>query len=240
MLIPSIDLQGGCVVQLVQGERLAISSSDVDGWIRKFEGFPAVQLIDLDAAKSEGTNAELVAQIARRLPCRVGGGIRTIDRALTLLRQGATKVILGSALFDGPAVDVRFADSAARAIGAERLIAAVDARGGMIVVRGWRQAVPLSPVDAIRELEPFVDEFLFTNVDREGLMQGIDREAIARVRNATRKRLTVAGGVTTREDVNWLAALGIDAVVGMALYTGVLEATPPPVPPSNRDGEDMQ
>jgi phosphoribosylformimino-5-aminoimidazole carboxamide ribotide isomerase len=239
MLIPSIDLQGGCVVQLVQGERLAISSSDVDGWIRRFDGFPAVQLIDLDAAKSEGTNAELVARITRRLPCRVGGGIRTIERALALLRQGARKVILGSALFADDAADLQFAESAAREIGTERLIAAVDAKGGMIVVRGWRHALALSPVDAIRQLEPFVDEFLFTNVDREGLMQGIDRETIARIRNATRKELTVAGGVTTREEVDWLAALRIDAVVGMALYTGVLEATPPHVPPSNRDEEEM-
>jgi phosphoribosylformimino-5-aminoimidazole carboxamide ribotide isomerase len=240
MLIPSIDLQGGRVVQLVQGERLALASSDVDGWIRRFAAYPAVQLIDLDAAKSEGSNAELIAQIASRLPCRVGGGIRSIERARDVLDGGARKVILGSALFSEDGVNVAFARTAAEAIGPARLIAAVDTKHGNIVVHGWRKAVPLTPEAAIQALEPFVDEFLFTNVDREGLMRGIDREAIVRLRAATGKRLTVAGGVTTSGEIDWLAGLEIDAVVGMALYTGTLEATPPAAAPSNRCGEDIR
>ena len=240
MLIPSIDLQGGRVVQLVQGERLALAFSDVDAWIRRFEGYPAVQLIDLDAAKSEGDHAALIARIAARLPCRVGGGIRTVERARAVLLNGARKVILGSALFTGDGVDRPFADAAARELEPARLIAAVDARRGNVDVRGWRKTLNLSPETAVRELEPFVDEFLYTNVDREGLMQGIDRASIVRLRTATPKRLTVAGGVTTADEVEWLASLDIDAVVGMALYTGALEATPPGVPPSNRSGEDIR
>ena len=233
MLIPSIDLQGGRVVQLVQGERLALASDDVDGWIRRFEGYPAVQLIDLDAAKSEGANTALIARITTRLPCRVGGGIRTVERAAAVLAAGARKVIFGSALFTKNGVNLPFAESVARSIGRTAAIAAVDSKGGKVVVHGWRSALPLSPEEAIRELEPFVDEFLFTNVDCEGLMRGIDRAPIVRLREATGKHLTVAGGVTTVDEIEWLAGLHIDAVVGMALYTGKLQATPPTAPPSN-------
>jgi phosphoribosylformimino-5-aminoimidazole carboxamide ribotide isomerase len=232
MLIPSIDLQGGRIVQLVQGERLALASSDIDGWIRRFDGYPAVQLIDLDAAKSEGTNAPLIARVTSRLPCRVGGGIRTIERARELLAAGARKVIFGSALCTKEGVNVTFAEEIATAIGRDRVIAAVDAKGGKVVVHGWRTTLPIGPEAAIAALQPFVDEFLFTNVDREGLMRGIDRESIARLRGATARQLTVAGGVTTADEIEWLAGLQIDAVVGMALYTGKLEATPPPAPPS--------
>lgn len=239
MLIPSIDLQGGRVVQLVQGERLALASSDVDGWIRRFEGFPEVQLIDLDAAKGEGHNAETIERIALRLPCRVGGGIRTVERARAMLAAGARKVILGSALFTNDGVNVPFAESAFRSIGPAQLIAAVDSISGRIAVHGWRKTLPLAPESAVKTLGPFVDEFLFTNVDREGLMRGIDRNSIARLRAATGKRLTAAGGVTTADEVAWLANLQIDAVVGMALYTGTLEATPPPASPSNRSDEDI-
>jgi phosphoribosylformimino-5-aminoimidazole carboxamide ribotide isomerase len=238
MLIPSLDLQHGHVVQLVQGEQLAIESRDIDGWVRRFAGFPAVQLIDLDAAKSEGSNASLIEQICARLPCRVGGGVRTLGRALEVLEYGASKVILGSALFDGSSPNLDFVRRLTDAIDRDRLIAAVDARGGFVAVHGWRTTLSITPEDAVRQLEPFFGEFLFTNVDREGLMQGIDRTAILRVRDATNRKLTVAGGVTSAGEVEWLETLGIDAVVGMALYSGVLEATPPRTAPSNPDGED--
>src|ERR687890_405893 len=100
MLIPSIDLKGGKVVQLVQGERMALESSDLDGWIERFARFPKVQLIDLDAAMGTGTNDALVRQVAARLPCRVGGGVRSVGRAQDLLEAGAESVIVGSAFFD--------------------------------------------------------------------------------------------------------------------------------------------
>jgi phosphoribosylformimino-5-aminoimidazole carboxamide ribotide isomerase len=223
MLIPSIDLQRGRIVQLVQGETTAIESTDVRGWIRRFSTFPAVQLIDLDAAKSEGCNARLVRRISAQLPCRVGGGIRSIDRALEVLSGGARKVILGSAFFSADGVDIRFAEAVAAAVGPERLIAAVDTRGGYVAVHGWRQRLPVTPEAAMRLLEPFVGEFLYTNIDREGLMQGIDQDVISRVRGATTKALAVAGGVTTATEVEWLARQHIDAVVGMAIYSGVLQ-----------------
>ena len=227
MLIPSIDLKGGQVVQLIQGERPAIASDDIDGWVRKFQDFPRVQVIDLDAAMGSGNNDALVRSVAPRLTCRVGGGIRTVQRARAVLDYGATAVIVGSSLFRDGLPDVDFASALANAVGPERVIAAVDSRGGRVVVKGWREATPLTAVEAVRALEPWCGEFLYTHVDREGLMQGTDIDAIRAVRDATTRRLTAAGGITTRDEIDLLDAAGIDAVVGMAIYTGRLDAIPP-------------
>jgi len=223
MLIPSIDLQGGKVVQLVQGERLAIESADVDAWVRRFIGRPKVQLIDLDAAKGEGDNGAIVARICGELPCRVGGGIRSVERAQSVLAHGAKKVILGSALFRDGRVDVEFAKRLAESVGPDRLIAAVDGKGGRVVVHGWRSALNIRPAEAIADLEPFFGEFLYTHVDLEGLMRGTDMHAIRALRSATARALTAAGGITTRDEIEQLDSMGVDAVVGMALYTGRLE-----------------
>ena len=222
MLIPSIDLQNGRVVQLVQGETLAIEAPDPEPWIRKFARFPRVQLIDLDAAKSHGDNAAIVASICARLPCRVGGGIRSIERAQAVLGQGAHAVIVSSALFRGGAVDLEFARTLAEAVGAGRVIAAVDSRGGRVAIHGWRDVLPITAVEAVQALEPYCGEFLYTHVDTEGMMQGTDIDAILAVRRATTRRLTAAGGITTREEIDRLHRDGIDAVVGMAIYTGQL------------------
>ena len=220
MLIPSIDLQGGRIVQLVQGERLAVETSDFDGWIERFSGFPKVQLIDLDAAKNAGRNEELIAGICARLPCRVGGGIRSAERAHRLLEIGATGVIVGSSLFKKGSVDLEFVERLSNAVTPARLIAAVDSRGGRVVIDGWRTALDITPTEAVRALEPYVSEFLYTHVDLEGLMRGTDVVAIAAVRDATSRRVTAAGGITTMEEVDRLHLMGVDAVVGMAIYTG--------------------
>ena len=222
MLIPSIDLQGGHVVQLVQGERLAIEAPDPEPWITKFARFPRVQLIDLDAAKGQGDNATLVATICGRLPCRVGGGIRSVKRAQAVLSGGAHAVIVSSALFRDGSVDLDFARTLSDAVGPERVIAAVDSRGGHVAIHGWKTVLPITAVDAVQALEPYCSEFLYTHVDMEGLMQGTDMDAILAVRRATTRRVTAAGGITTREDIERLHAEAIDAVVGMAIYTGQL------------------
>ena len=233
MLIPSIDLQGGRIVQLVQGERLAVETDDVEGWIQRFSGYPKVQLIDLDAAKGTGANEVLIATICSRLPCRVGGGIRTPQRAQALVGLGATGVILGSSLFKEGAVDVEFAQRVSDAVGPERFIAAVDSRNGHVVVDGWRTMLEMTPTEAVRVLEPYAGEFLYTHVDREGLMQGTDMRAIEAVRNATTRRLTAAGGITTMDEVAFLDSIGVDAVVGMAIYTGRMSL---PLQPSRDHG----
>jgi phosphoribosylformimino-5-aminoimidazole carboxamide ribotide isomerase len=222
MLIPSIDLQNGHVVQLVQGERLAIEAPDPEPWIAKFSGFPRVQLIDLDAARGRGDNRALVQTICGRLPCRVGGGIRNVEHARQVLALGAHAIIASSALFRDGVVDAAFARSLAEAVGVERIIAAVDSRGGRVVIHGWKTALPLTAVAAVRALEPFCSEFLYTHVDTEGLMGGTDMQAVMAVRQATSRRVTAAGGITTWDEINQLAAAGIDAVVGMAIYTGQL------------------
>jgi len=222
MLIPSIDLQNGAVVQLVQGERLAIRDEDVFRWVQRFERFPKVQVIDLDAAMGAGDNLALVRQIAAALACRVGGGVRTIERAEEILAAGARQVIVGSALFRSGRPDLDFAKRLAGAVGAERVIAAVDSRAGQVVIHGWKTPLPITAVEAVRALEPYCGEFLYTHVDAEGLMQGTDRRAILEVRGATARRVTAAGGITTQEEVDDLHANAVDAVVGMALYTGRL------------------
>lgn len=223
MLIPAIDLKGGAVVQLVQGERLAIEDPDVFAWVTRFERFPKVQVIDLDAAMGSGDNLPIVRQIAGRLACRVGGGIRTVERARDILGAGAQQVIAGSALFRDGRPDLEFARELAEAVGAERIIAAVDSRGGKVAIHGWKTLLDLGAIEAVRALEPYCGEFLYTHVDAEGLMGGTNIEAILEIRRATARRFTAAGGITTQEEVDTLDAAGVDAVVGMAVYTGKLK-----------------
>jgi phosphoribosylformimino-5-aminoimidazole carboxamide ribotide isomerase len=220
MLIPSIDLRGGHVVQLVQGRRPALAFDDVFAWVERFQSFPRVQLIDLDSALATGTNEVLVRQICAKLPCRVGGGVRDIARARHWLDSGAAEVIVGSALFGPAGVDLRFAGALAAEVGPRHVIAAIDSSGGKVVVRGWQEQTVVSPEEAASQLEPYCGEFLYTHVDTEGMMAGIDMAAVCRVRAATTRRVSAAGGITTTREVDELDALGIDAVVGMAIYTG--------------------
>lgn len=222
MLIPAIDLKDGAVVQLVQGEKLAIRDDDIEKWVKRFERFPKVQVIDLDAAMGSGDNLSIVRQIAPRLTCRVGGGIRTAARAAEILAAGAQHIIAGSALFKGGYPDLHFARELAEAVGAERVIAAVDSRGGKVVIHGWKTPLPITAIEAVRALEPFCGEFLYTHVDAEGLMGGTNIPAILAVRGATGRRLTAAGGITTQAEIDELHRSGVDAVVGMAVYTGKL------------------
>jgi phosphoribosylformimino-5-aminoimidazole carboxamide ribotide isomerase len=222
MLIPSIDLRGGRVVQLVRGRREALAYDDVFAWVEQFKSFPRVQLIDLDAAIGTGDNRSLMADICKAIPCRVGGGLRTPDAAAWALEAGAREVILGSALFKQSGIDDAFAAAVASVCSATKVIAAVDAMHGQVVVHGWRRALPLSPEDAVRMLDPWCGGFLYTHVDTEGMMRGIDMDAVKSVKAATEKRVAAAGGITTWDEINALDALGIDAVVGMAVYTGKL------------------
>jgi phosphoribosylformimino-5-aminoimidazole carboxamide ribotide isomerase len=227
MLIPAIDLQGGRVVQLVQGERLALSFDDLGQWLERFAGFPLVQVIDLDAAKRTGRNDSLVKRACAALPCRVGGGVRTVERAQELIAAGAREVIIGSALFREGQPDADFAGRAASAVGVERLVAAVDSRAGRVVLAGWTRGLEMTPVEAVRALEPFVGGFLYTIVDGEGLMQGIDLAAVRALKETTTRRVTAAGGIRSQEEVDLLHAMGVDAVVGMAVYTGKIALQPP-------------
>jgi phosphoribosylformimino-5-aminoimidazole carboxamide ribotide isomerase len=226
MLIPSIDLMDGRIVQLVQGERKALEFSDFEYWIERFARFPLVQLIDLDAAMNHGSNRDLLFQFTRRLPCQVGGGIRTVEIAREVLGAGALKVIVGSALFKSAQIDAAFAKTLKHSIGREHIVAAVDSKGGRVAVQGWKESSPLTASDAMRQLEPYCGGFLYTHVDTEGMMQGIPMDIVRHLRAATELPLTVAGGITTQQEIDDLHGMGVDAVVGMAIYTGRLQLNP--------------
>lgn len=220
MLIPSIDLMGGKIVQLVQGERKQLEFDNFADWIDRFRRFPLTQLIDLDAAIGRGDNASLIAEIVRQLPCQVGGGIRCIDRAGQLLDLGARRVIFGSSLIRDAQPDLNFARSAAADLGMDSLTFAVDSKAGRVAIRGWREQTTLTPLAMMQALEPFCGAFLYTHIDTEGLLQGIPIDTVRALRAATTRKLIVAGGVSTLSQIDQLDALGIDAVVGMAIYTG--------------------
>jgi phosphoribosylformimino-5-aminoimidazole carboxamide ribotide isomerase len=222
MLIPSIDLLGGQAVQLVQGRRRALAFDDVFAWADRFAGFRRVQVIDLDGAFATGSNEAVVRQLCTRLQCRVGGGVRNAEQALQWIEAGASEVIVGTSLFLDGRVDTAFAEALARDVGVARIIAAVDSVGGLVVTRGWREPTTLTPEEAVRQLEPYCGGFLYTHVETEGMMKGIDMAAVARVKAATSRPISAAGGITTDDEVAALEAQGIDAVVGMAIYTGRL------------------
>jgi phosphoribosylformimino-5-aminoimidazole carboxamide ribotide isomerase len=224
MLIPSIDLMGGKIVQLVQGSRKALEFDNFQEWVERFANYPLVQLIDLDAAMGRGNNSELVREFARQLPCQVGGGIRSVDRAKTILESGARRVILGSSLISVGAINRNFAEQAASVIGPEKLVFAADCRGGRVAIHGWQEDTGITAVDMMRSLEPFCGAFLYTHIDTEGLLQGIPLDVIRELRGATSRQLIAAGGIRSREEIAALDAMGVDAVVGMAIYTGLISA----------------
>lgn len=223
MLIPSIDLMNGRIVQLEQGERLALETDDVDGWVARFADYPIVQVIDLDAAMGRGSNDALVRHLCRALPCQVGGGVRTPERAQALLEAGARRVIAGSSLYSTDGIDMATARAFGDAIPLDRLIAAIDSRGGRVVIHGWKTTLSITPESAARALEPFAGALLYTHVDTEGLLGGINMAAVRSVAAATTRRIIAAGGIRSRCEIDTLHAEGIDAVVGMAIYKNVLD-----------------
>ncbi len=224
MLIPSIDLMGGKIVQLVQGEKKALDFDDFDYWTARFSKYPLVQLIDLDAAIGTGSNRELFARFLSRLPCQVGGGIRSLAAAREALTLGARRVIIGSALFKDGHIQRDFADELARELGPDRLTFGVDTKQGRVAIHGWRTLTEFTAPDAMRALNDFCGAFLYTNVDTEGLLQGFPQQVVPDLLAATTRKLIVAGGITKQEEIDQLDQLGVDAIAGMAIYTGRLEA----------------
>ena len=223
-MIPSIDLMAGKIVQLVQGEKKALEFDDFEYWLERFSKYPIVQLIDLDAAMDRGSNRKIVETIARKLPVQVGGGIRSAQAARDMLTVGAKRVIFGSALICNGAANIEFAASLANEFALDQLMFAVDSRNGKVAVNGWRETTEASPLSTMAALEPFCGGFLYTNIETEGLMQGLPIETVRKLRAGTKRRLAVAGGISSDQDVKQLAAIGVDAVVGMAIYTGRISA----------------
>jgi phosphoribosylformimino-5-aminoimidazole carboxamide ribotide isomerase len=219
VIVPCIDLMDGKIVQLVQGRDKALELTDPDELLHRFAGFPEIQVIDLDAALNRGANEGLVRYLAARATCRIGGGVRTPERAQALLDQGAAKVIVGTAAFTATGIDEPFL----RALPRDRTVIALDSKGGRIVVKGWREATPFTAEEVLRRLEPYCSGFLCTYVDKEGMMQGTDLDWFRRLRAATTLELTAAGGITTLDEVKALLAMNVRAALGMAIYTGRLK-----------------
>ena len=222
MIFPCIDLMGGKVVQLVQGREKALEADSPEEMLRRFAAFPQIQVIDLDAAMGRGSNEELVRLVAGRAVARVGGGVRSVERARALVEQGAHKVIVGTAAFTAQGIDEAFLSELGRAIGRERLLIAADSKGGRIVVKGWRETTEFTAERMLGLLEPYCSGFLCTWVDREGMMQGTDLDWFRRLRAATSLELTAAGGITTLDEVRALVDMNVNAALGMAIYTGRL------------------
>ena len=209
---------GGKVVQLRQGREKALEVESPLTMLEMFAAFPEIQVIDLDAAMGTGSNDALVELVAGRARCRVGGGVRSGERARRLIEQGADRVIVGTAAFNQPVLEEIVA-----AVGKERLIVALDTKSGSVVVKGWVESTGLTAEEVLPRFEPYCSGFLCTYVDKEGLMQGTDLAWFRRLRAATSLDLTAAGGITTLDEIRELLALNIHAALGMAVYTERLD-----------------
>lgn len=223
MVIPSIDLQDMKVVQLKQGEELVLERDDPIELAEEFDRYGEVAVIDLDAALGKGGNEDVIRPLLRKAECRVGGGVKTPEEAQRWVSLGAKKIILGSRAFRTPSgfgVNAEFLSAVAQKIGKERIIAAVDARGESLVVDGWKTDTGLPLLETAKAVEPFVSELLFTCVDREGTMTGLDLARVKRLRAEVSCALTVAGGVSSLAEIETLGGLNCNVQLGMALYTG--------------------
>jgi phosphoribosylformimino-5-aminoimidazole carboxamide ribonucleotide (ProFAR) isomerase len=243
MIIPCIDLMAGKVVQLVQGREKFLELPDPLAVLEKFAAYPQIQVIDLDGALGRGDHSEIIGELCQRKPCRVGGGIRTVEKALRVVQGGAHKVIVGSSAFTPSGIDFEFLRSLLAAVPREKLMIAVDCLGDRVAIRGWRETLPLTSAQALAQLEPYCSEFLCTYIDAEGKLQGTNLAWFRSLRSVTQLPITAAGGITTDEEINALEEMGMNAALGMAIYQKVFpelfkkpsDGSPPPVSQENHD-----
>jgi phosphoribosylformimino-5-aminoimidazole carboxamide ribotide isomerase len=221
MIIPCIDLMDGQVVQLVQGREKVLERTTGE-MLSLFQGFEQIQVIDLDAAMDRGSNGRLVQYLASRAAIRVGGGVRSTARALELIRQGAFRVIIGTAAFAANGPNVAFLEELSNTIGADKITLALDSKQGRIVVHGWKESTEWTAREVLNQMEPYCSGFLCTYVDKEGMMQGTDLHWFESLRHATSREIIAAGGITTLDDVKALTAMQIHCAIGMSIYTGKL------------------
>ena len=218
MIIPCIDLMDHKVVQLVQGKEKALELPDPVAVLEKFAAFAEIQVIDLDAAMGREPQRDIVRDLCRRKPSRVGGGMGSVERAFQAIEDGASKVIVGSAAFVGRGINHNFLRSLAASVPRARLMIAVDCLDDHVAVRGWQQVLPLTSAEVLPDLEPYCAEFLCTCIDVEGQLQGTNLEWFRKLRAATTLPITAAGGITTEEEISALERLGMNAALGMSIY----------------------
>jgi len=223
VIIPSIDLMDGKAVQLQQGRDKMLEREDPVALAREFGKFGQIAVIDLDAAMGKGGNQDVIRKICAAADCRVGGGIRSVEDGAKTVSGGAVKIIVGTKAFENDTINHAFLDELSAAVGRERIMVAIDARGGEIVTKAWKHRTGLPVLDTAARLEKYVSNFLFTCVEKEGMLQGTDMETIGKLKQAVQARLTVAGGISTMGEIEALARLGVDAQLGMALYTGKIK-----------------
>lgn len=213
MLIPSIDLMNGKAVQLKQGKEKVLEREDVFELLEEFSIYGEVAIIDLDAALGQGDNKALIKQMLKYRPCRVGGGIRNLETAREYIKAGASKIIIGT----------RCRDDWVKKLSKDNLIFAIDAKGDYWSTQGWQNTESDKVLDLIPELAKNCSEFLYTQVEKEGLLQGIDRPRIEEVIKKSRVPVTIAGGITELDDIKWFTNLGANGQIGMSIYTGKLQ-----------------
>jgi phosphoribosylformimino-5-aminoimidazole carboxamide ribonucleotide (ProFAR) isomerase len=220
MIIPCIDLMGRKVVQLVQGQekQKALELPDALAVLEKFKDYPEIQVIDLDAAMGRAGQTDIVRELCRRKPCRVGGGIRNVQRALEGVEDGAHKVIVGSAAFTPSGIDSEFLDRLTKMLSREKIIIAVDCLNDRVAIRGWSETLPLTSREILPQLEPYCSEFLCTYIDAEGKLQGTNIEWFRKLRSVTKLPITAAGGITSEKEIRALDEMGMHAALGMAIY----------------------
>ncbi|MCW8997816.1 MAG: phosphoribosyl-AMP cyclohydrolase, partial [Kangiellaceae bacterium] len=212
MLIPSIDLMDGKAVQLKQGKEKVLEREDVFELLEEFSVYGEVAIIDLDAALGKGSNKNLIKKLLQRRPCRVGGGIRDLETAQEYIKAGASKIIIGT----------NCRQEWVKKISPEWLIFAIDAKGDYWSTQGWQNTEGEKVIDLIPELAKNCSEFLYTQVEKEGLLQGLDRTRIKQVIDSSNVPVTIAGGITDLDDINWYTRLGANGQIGMSIYTGRL------------------
>lgn len=228
MLIPCIDLQNGMAVQLVHGQKRELAISDVPGVLEKFKNYEWLHIIDLDAAMRKTSNARLArklcftARSSYGMKVRVGGGIRTVARAVKIVGWKPEQIIIGSAVFRDGKLNLAFLKRLVKQVEPARIVIALDTAKGHITTQGWRRTVKLRAEDVVAQLQPYCAAFLCTDVDREGTMRGANLKWFRSLRNATDHPVIAAGGIKTRREVSALEKMGMDAAVGMAMYKNIL------------------
>ncbi len=223
MIIPCIDLMDGKVVQLVRGREKALEGDSPEAMLERFAAFPVIQVIDLDQAIGRGSNLAIVRRIAGRTRTWVGGGVRSAERARELVDCGAERVIVGTAAVAADGPDTAFLERLDAAVGARKVTVALDSTGGRVAVKGWRESTRLAAENVIARFEPHCGAFLCTCIDKEGTMEGTDMAWYRRLRAATDREITAAGGIATLGEIRDLAGIGMHVALGMAVYTGRLD-----------------
>jgi len=213
MIVPSIDLMSGKAVQLRQGKEKVLEKENVLELAKYYARFGEIAVIDLDAAMGKGDNEELIKEICKIAKCRVGGGIRDREKAKRILANGASKVIIGTAANE----------ELLSKLPKDKVIVAIDSKNGKITTEGWTKEIEETPIDFIKRFDDLCSGYLYTVVEKEGMMQGCDLDAIRKVKKATKNALTAAGGISTVDEIVTLQKEGISTQLGMCIYTGAVK-----------------